>query len=90
MASPRRLLLACLATWAAAGAQAQSLSELTQIAQDYDAAWLAGQARAGLLPSAALIGPAIPSRQSIGLRAPAPGSYADISHRCASAAGQPT
>jgi hypothetical protein len=44
MASPRRLLLACLAAWAAAGAQAQSLSELTQMAQDYDAAWLAAKA----------------------------------------------
>ena len=45
MASPRRLFLACLAAWAAVGAQAQSLSELTQIARDYDAAWLATKAQ---------------------------------------------
>lgn len=81
MTSLQRLLsvsLAVGAAWAAAtGAQAQSLAELAQLARGYDAAWQAAkaqyeaaasraeQARAGLLPSAALTGSAIYGRTDV-------------------------
>ena len=81
MTSLQRLLsvsLAVGAAWAAAtGAQAQSLAELAQLARGYDAPWQAAkaqyeaaasraeQARAGLLPSAALTGSASYGRTDV-------------------------
>lgn len=81
MTSLLRLLsvsLAMGAAWAAAtGAQAQSLAELAQLARGYDAPWQAAkaqyeaaasraeQARAGLLPSAALTGSASYGRTDV-------------------------
>ncbi len=74
----RSVSLAVGAAWAAAtGAQAQSLAELAQLARGYDAPWQAAkaqyeaaasraeQARAGLLPSAALTGSASYGRTDV-------------------------
>ena len=77
--SLRRFLSITLAAWAAAagGAQAQSLSALVEQARGYDAPWQsakaqheaaasrAEQARAGLLPSAALAGNATYARTDV-------------------------
>ena len=79
MTSLQRLLSVSLAVGAAwaTGAQAQSLAELAQLARGYDAPWQAAkaqyeaaasraeQARAGLLPSAALTGSASYGRTDV-------------------------